>query len=202
MQGSSYVCTAGKSEELILASCSQTEPQHSQFAAAEADQHSSHASISVHNGSFSSSIADAVLLLNQEIVSSIRNAPPPILQSMPAKRRSFVTWALPQTAEHELHQGLLSAAHAAEKQMLLLPSDSYRDTEDVVFAPDHNYWGTRSNRLAALWQLICWMAGSMKYWVLCCPNASGPSASGEDIVKASVLHNHHSVLENEGLQQP
>lgn len=120
---------------------------------------------------------------------------------MPAKRRSFVTWVLPQTAEHELHQRLLSAAHAAENQTLLIPSESYSDTDDIVFASNQSFWGNSSSRLAALWQLTCWMAGHVKHWVLCCPNASGPGTSAEDISKPSILHSHHNVRENESQQQ-
>ena len=164
-----YSCTAGTSykgeDHLILAAARQTEPDLD-----EADQFSSHASLSGNNGSLSSIVAE--FPHHQPYNSSNKSTVAPLLHSMPAKHRSFLNWPLLQGAEDDLHHSVLSAAHAAGNQSLLLPKDVYSDSVESDSAQRHKLWYSISNMLAAVWQVVCIMVGTLKRWGRCCPIAA------------------------------
>lgn len=162
------MCTTGSCYEegrLILAASRLSEPE-----LAEADQLSSHASVSVNHGSLSSFAAEAPL--HYQYHGSGETVTPPVLHSMPAKRKSILAWPLLKGAQDDMHHSLLSAAHAAEHQSLLLSNDGYADSVDST--QRRKLWYGISNMLAALWQFLCGVAGALRHWSHCCPSAAEP----------------------------
>lgn len=99
---------------------------------------------------------------------------PPVLHSMPAKRKSILAWPLLKGAQDDLHHSLLSAAHAAEHQSLLLSNDGYGDSVELDSAHRHKLLYSISNMLAAVWHFLCSMAGALRHWSQCCPSATPP----------------------------
>ena len=87
---------------------------------------------------------------------------------------SFLPWPLLQGSQDDLHHSLLSAAHAADNQSLLLPNGSYADSMDVDSAQRHKLWHSISNMSAAVWQVLCSMGGTLKHWGQCCPSPAEP----------------------------
>lgn len=164
-------CTAGSCSQedcLILAGSRLSEPK-----LAEADQLSSHASsICVNHGSLSSFAAKAPLHHQYHDNDNGETDAPPVLHSMPAKRKSMLAWPLLKGAQDDLHHSLLSAAHAAEHPSLLLSNDGYAD--DLDSAQRDKLWHSISNMLAALWQFLCGVAGALSHWSKCCPTAAEP----------------------------
>lgn len=164
--------------QLIPAFCTQTACAPD---GEEVNLNSSQASVSAHNGSFSSSVADSAAARHHQVAFIDRQAADPLLHSIPAKRRSFITWSSAHKAKSDLHQSLLSAAHAADHQAILLPCDSFADTYDVVAEQRHGFWQRVSSIFAALWRLLCHTGITVQHWMLCCPQAATPDSDREDI---------------------